>query len=101
MVAEHPDLAFQVLCLSQIIDLRLALRHLGVPVCRSAMFGNNESVVTSGSIPHSQLNKRWTALSYHRCTEGRVAHSDGGVRWYLVAADRDPLALFCIDDFIR
>ena len=57
----------------QIIDLRLTLRYLGVPVYRSVMFGDNESVVTSGSIPHSQLNKRWTALSYHRVREAIAA----------------------------
>ena len=59
----------------QIIDLRLTLRYLGVPVYRSVMFGDNESVVTSSTIPHSQLNKRWTALSYHRVREaiaGRI-----------------------------
>ena len=53
----------------QIIDLRLALRHLGIPVCRSVMFGDNKSVVTSSTIPHSQLNKRWTASSCHRVRE--------------------------------
>ena len=58
----------------QIIDLRLTLRYLGVPVYRSVMFGDNESVVTSGTIPHSQLNKRWTALSYHRVREAIAAN---------------------------
>ena len=37
------------------------------------MFGDNESVVTSSTIPHSQLNKRWTALSYHRVREAIAA----------------------------
>ena len=55
------------------IDLRLTLRYLGVPVYRSVMFGDNESVVTSGSIPHSQLNKHWTALSCHRAREAIAA----------------------------
>ena len=41
-----------------------------VPV---SLFGDNESVVTSGSIPHSQLNKCWTALSYHRVREAIAA----------------------------
>ena len=50
----------------QIIDLRLMLRYLGVPVHgKTFMFGDNESVVKSGSIPHSRLNKRHNALSYH------------------------------------
>jgi hypothetical protein len=33
------------------------------------MFGDNESVVKSGSIPHSRLNKRHVALSYHSVRE--------------------------------
>ena len=33
------------------------------------MFGDNQSVVTSSTIPHSPLTKRWTALSYHRVQE--------------------------------
>ena len=50
----------------QIMDLRLMLRYLGVPVHgKTFMFGDNESVVKSGSIPHSKLSKRHNALSYH------------------------------------
>ena len=37
------------------------------------MFGDNESVVMSGSVPHSQLNKRWTDLSHHRAREAVAA----------------------------
>ena len=33
------------------------------------MFGDNKSVVTSSTIPHSTLGKRWNALSYHRVRE--------------------------------
>ena len=29
------------------------------------MFGDNASVITSSTIPHSSLNKRHNALSYH------------------------------------
>ena len=54
----------------QIIDLRLTLRYLGVPLNDKVyMFGDNESVVTSGSFPQSKLNKRHTALSFHRVRE--------------------------------
>ena len=54
----------------QIIDLRLTLRYLGVPLNDKVyMFGDNESVVTSGSLPQSKLNKRHTALSFHRVRE--------------------------------
>ena len=41
----------------QILDLRITLRSLGVPLDGpSYMFGDNQSVVTSGTIPHSTLN---------------------------------------------
>jgi hypothetical protein len=33
------------------------------------MFGDNQSVVTNSSIPHSSLNKRHNALAYHRVRE--------------------------------
>jgi len=33
------------------------------------MFGDNESVVNSYSIPHAKLHKRHTALSFHRVCE--------------------------------
>ena len=54
----------------QIIDLRTTLRYLGVPVERSTyLFGDNESVVKSSTVPHSALSKRHNALSYHRVRE--------------------------------
>jgi hypothetical protein len=33
------------------------------------MFGDNQSVVTNSTIPHSLLNKRHNALAYHRVRE--------------------------------
>jgi hypothetical protein len=33
------------------------------------MFGDNQSVVTNSTIPHSSLNKRHNALAYHRVRE--------------------------------
>jgi hypothetical protein len=55
----------------QIQSNRLDLRYLGVPVKGAArLFGDNKSVVTSGSVPHSKLNKRHQALSYHSVREG-------------------------------
>ena len=48
----------------QIIDLHYTLRMLGVPIeGPSWLFGDNEVVVTSSTIPHSSLNKRWNAIS--------------------------------------
>jgi hypothetical protein len=50
----------------QIVDLRTTLRYLGVPIDgKSHLFGDNASVVISASIPHSTLEKRHNALSFH------------------------------------
>ena len=58
----------------QIIDLRLTLRYLGVPVdTHTYMFGDNQSVITSSTIPHSILAKQHNALSYHRVREAIAA----------------------------
>ena len=54
----------------QIAALRTTLRYLGVPVGGPTfLFGDNESVVKSGSIPHSLLHKRHHALAYHKVRE--------------------------------
>jgi hypothetical protein len=54
----------------QIMDLRYTIRALGVPLDGPAwLLGDNQSVITSSTIPHSQLSKRWCALSYHRVRE--------------------------------
>ena len=58
------------ICVEQIVDLRNTLRYLGVPIHeKSYMFGDNESVVNSSSIPHAKLHKRHTALSFHHVCE--------------------------------
>ena len=50
----------------QIAALRLTLQYLGVPIRESSyLFGDNESVVKSGTVPHSRLSKRHHALAYH------------------------------------
>jgi hypothetical protein len=50
----------------QIIDLRYTLHMMGIPLDgASLMFGDNASVITSSTIPHSTLNKRHNALTYH------------------------------------
>ena len=68
----------------QIIDLRMTLQYLGVPVDTATyMFGDNQSVITSSTIPHSSLAKRHNALAYHRVREaiaGKIIkffHIDG------------------------
>ena len=58
------------IAVDQIIDLRITLRYLGVPVNKkSYMFGDNQAVVMNSSIPHSSLSKRHNALGYHRVRE--------------------------------
>ena len=54
----------------RLIDLRITLRYLGVPIRdKDYMFGDNESVVNSSTIPFSKLHKRHTALSFHKVRE--------------------------------
>jgi Reverse transcriptase (RNA-dependent DNA polymerase) len=61
-------------CVEQIVDLRTTLRYMGVPVAsKSYMFGDNESVVKSSTIPESKLHKRHNALSYHKVREAILA----------------------------
>ena len=50
--------------IEQINDLRYTLRMMGIPIDGPAwLFGDNQSVVTSSTIPQSTLNKRHNALS--------------------------------------
>ena len=54
----------------RLIDLRITLRYLGVPIRNmDYLFGDNESVVNSSTIPFSKLHKRHTALSFHKVRE--------------------------------
>ena len=72
----------------QIIDLRTTLRYLGVPVDRSTyMFGDNESVVKSSTIPHSTLTKRHNALSYHRVREAIAGKI---IRFFHIKGENNP-----------
>ena len=71
----------------QIMDLRTTLRYMGIPLGTSVMFGDNESVVISTTIPHSKLGKRHTALSYHRVRQAQAA---GIFRFYHVPGAANP-----------
>ena len=74
-------------CTEQVIDIRNTLRYLGVPVDEvSYMFGDNESVVNSASIPHSKLHKRHNALSYHRTREAIAARF---LRFFFIRSERN------------
>jgi hypothetical protein len=72
----------------RMIDLRYTLRSFGVPIDGpSWMFGDNKSVVTSSTIPHSTLGKRWNALSYHRVRE---AVAGGWLRFEHIPGTENP-----------
>ena len=58
----------------QTIAMRTILRYLGVNlVGKTYLFGDNESVVKSCTVPHSALKKRHNALAYHRVREAIAA----------------------------
>ena len=54
----------------QIMDIRQTLRYIGAPIgSKSFLFGDNRSVVTSASLPHSTLTKHHNILAFHRVRE--------------------------------
>ena len=58
----------------QIMDIRQTLRYLGAPIAtKSFIFGDNRSVVTSATLPHSTLTKRHNILVFHRVREAIAA----------------------------
>ena len=74
--------------MEQIIDLRGTLRYMGVPLRESSyMFGDNKTVVDSGSLPHAKLHKRHTMLSYHRVCE---AIASGMVKFFHIPGEINP-----------
>ena len=49
-------------------------RYLGAPIAaKSFLFGDNRSVVTSATLPHSKLTKRHNILAFHRVREAIAA----------------------------
>ena len=74
--------------IQQITALRLTLRYLGVEIHgATVMFGDNESVVKSGSLPHSPLHKRWHGLAYHYTRE---AVASGMVAFHHIPGEINP-----------
>ena len=58
----------------QIMDIRQTLRYLGAPIgAKSFLFGDNRSVVTSATLPHSTLTKRHNIPAFHRVREAIAA----------------------------
>ena len=50
------------------------MRYLGVPIgAKSFFFGDNRSVVTSATLPHSILTKRHNILAFPRVREAIAA----------------------------
>ena len=75
-------------CTEMIIELRNSLRYLGVPIDGPAMmFGDNESVVNTASMPHSKLHKRHNALSYHKTRDAIAA---GILRFHHIPGSTNP-----------
>jgi hypothetical protein len=72
----------------QIIDIRASLQYLGVPIRpQSYMFGDNQSVIISSTIPTSPLGKRHHITSYHR---DREAIALGYLRFHWIESPKNP-----------
>jgi hypothetical protein len=83
-------------CTEQIYDLRYTLRMMGIPLDGTAyMFGDNQSVITQSTIPHSVLSKRHNALAYHRVREAVSA----GVIYFLKIDGKQNIA-DCLTKFL-
>ena len=68
------------------------MRYLGVPVNKkSYMFGDNQAVVMTSSIPHSSLSKRHNALVYHVVRDMIAAKVLG---YYWIDGKRNPADVF-------
>ena len=58
----------------QIMDISQTLRYLGAPITtKSFLFGDNRSIVTSATLPHSTFTKRHNILAFHRVREAIAA----------------------------
>ncbi len=76
------------ICVEQVIDIRLTLRYLGVPIRETSyMFGDNESVTNSSSRPHAKLHKRHNALSFHKVRE---AVASGMIEYHHIPGEINP-----------
>ena len=72
----------------QVIDLRLTLRYLGIPLKTSTyMFGDIQSMITRTTIPHSPLAKHHNALAYHRIREAFAAKI---IKFFHIAGTSNP-----------
>ena len=61
-------------CTEQIIDLRLTLRYLGVPIRdKCYILGDNKPVVNRASQPQAKMHKRHIFFSFHPVHEALAA----------------------------
>ena len=59
------------LCCEHIRGLRYKLRMMGIAVDKpSFVFGDNQSVLSNTSLPHSKLKKKSSSIAYHFVREG-------------------------------
>ncbi len=59
--------------IDQIVDLRMTLSYLGIPIReKSYVFRDNKTVIDASSTQHAKLHKRHNALSFH-CVQEAVA----------------------------
>ena len=72
----------------QVIDLRLTLRYMGVPIedC-SYILGDNQSVITTAESPVTGFNKRHNALSVHRVRSSIAA---GFIKFGFIPGAQNP-----------
>ena len=76
------------IAVDQIIDIRSTIHYFGVHVkYKTIMFGDNQSVITSSTMPHSKLAKRHNALAYHRVRE---AVASGILGFYKIDGSKNP-----------
>jgi hypothetical protein len=76
----------------QIMDLRYTLRMMGIPLDGpSWIFGDNQSVIISSTIPESTLNKRQNSLSYHLIRECIAANINYFIHFEVKYNPSDPL----------
>ena len=56
------------------MDIRETLRYLGAPIgAKPLLFGDNISVFSSATLPHSTLTKTHNILAFHRVREAIAA----------------------------
>ena len=61
---------------------------MGIPINdKTYMFGDNQSVVTSSTLPHSVLKKRHNMLAYHRVREAIAA---GILKFFHISGKLNP-----------